>query len=167
MKALKVKRNLPMTLFVGLFISLTFMQCTDSTDTDLSYLDSLPSNIFTDLVKSDLAPFNKLTKETIIHFNNKLVFSEEGEILGGDHTKVQLELTSDELSSFFNQLYNMDVVILDKMPEVDVDYLESRDCIYFVVAGFYPFPNTGGPSVFCTTGNGYCRGCVGDLDDIQ
>lgn len=166
MKILKVKRNLPVTLFMSLFISLTFTQCTDSIETELSYLDGLPSNIFTDLVKSDVAPFNKLAKETIIHFNSKLVFSEEGEILGGDHTKVELELTSDELSSFFNQLYNMEVMILDKIPDVNIDNLESRDCILYVVAGFYPFPPTG-PSIFCTNGNGYCSMCVGDLNDIE
>ena len=147
-----------------LFMSMTFIQCTNSDEVEISYLDELPSNIFTDLVRSDIAPFNKLSEATVIEFNNKLVFTEDGEMIGGDHSQVELELTAEELQTFFNYLFDKEVRLVDELPkESKTDGIQSRDCIIWVVSGLYPIAPIPG---YCVPGMGYCGICIYVNNDL-
>ena len=150
------------TLVLGLFITATFIQCTETDE--FSYLPQDSSNIFIDLVKSDVSPFNKLSKEAILEFNATAIFDEKGEFLGADHTKAAKELSEAEVQSLFNQIFGQEVTILDEMPEEThaESQVELRGNRIFILRGFRPLFSGPDGDLFCRSGFGVCRICVND-----
>jgi len=153
-----LQNSLFRTLVLGLFATVLFVQCADSDE--YAYLADQPTNAFIELVKSDVAPFNSLSQEAVLHFNSKVVF-EDGEFLGADHRKVAEELSEAELQSFFSQLVGQEVAIVDEVPEVEEGTVESRGCVVFIVSGKYPIlEDSNGNARFCINTWGVCRLCL-------
>ena len=85
-------------------LALMFMQCAETENIKPVVEEIETSNAFMQLVNDDVYPFNNLSDEAVSHFNSELVYSEAGEIIGGDYSVVQTELTTEEVDILLGKL---------------------------------------------------------------
>lgn len=147
--------------FLSVLFAFIFSSC-GSDEGFVAMEDNSNDNVFMELVAQDAYPTNQLSEESIQHFNENLVFNEEGRIISGDYSKVQDELGVEGLQTLLKEILGENLVIEDEENILSTDQTVAGKCAYAVYANKKKING----DCFNTVG-GFCVIviCDGPLDD--
>lgn len=158
-------------LLSALLVVICLMSCTEKETPQVITNDNsvvlqgktttqLNLNPFMVMVRNNTYPTNLLSQQTISEFNKSLIFNEQNEIVSGNYSQIEAELSEKEFTTFFETLFLKEVKFLDRdesTPELDIapNLARASCCIIYFKRHHIKHPISGNciasPGNFCVT----------------
>lgn len=141
-------------LSILIAVLVVFLASCSTQDDCLTVEDNNP---FMRLVEQDIYPANQLSEDAVQTFNASLLI-EDGEILSGNFTAIQNELSEEDFQLLFNLIFGQEVLFVeDKIKINENEMIEKAGCMINIL---YHHQYRANIDECVSKRNYFCRVCI-------